>query len=87
MQINVFAFVRDLEEEENDFIYGEKTAYAECLEIIQTWSNAKSFGLDYGIEEKSFPCKCILFVIAVSLYNSSYVKGFILLFVLRIRRK
>ncbi len=38
--------------EENDFIYGEKTAYAECLEIIQTWSKAKSFGLDYNIEEK-----------------------------------
>lgn len=34
------------ESEENDFVYGEKTAYAECLEIIQTWSKAKSFGLD-----------------------------------------
>lgn len=37
---------------ENDFIYGEKTAYVECLEIIQTWSKAKSCSLDYNIEEK-----------------------------------
>ena len=40
------------EAEENDFIYGEKTAYAECLEIIQEWSEASSCGLDYDVEEK-----------------------------------
>ena len=40
------------EAEENDFVYGEKTAYVECLEIIQTWSKAKSSGLDYDIEKK-----------------------------------
>lgn len=36
----------------DDFICGERTAYVECLEIIQTWSKAKSCGLDYDIEEK-----------------------------------
>ncbi len=36
------------------FLYGEKTAYVECLEIIQQWEKADKNGLDYDIEEK-FP--------------------------------
>ena len=36
------------------FTYGEKTAYAECLEIIQLWEESESNGLDYEIEER-FP--------------------------------
>lgn len=38
--------------ESNEFCYGGKTAYVECLEIIQQWENAKSIGLDYEIEKK-----------------------------------
>ena len=36
------------------FQYGEKTAYAECLEVIQDWEKAKSNRLDFEIE-KRFP--------------------------------
>ena len=36
------------------FLYGEKLAYVECLEIIQRWQKAKRYGLNYKIEEK-FP--------------------------------
>ncbi len=37
---------------ETQFQYGERTAYTECLEIIQGWSKAKKYGLDFNIEEK-----------------------------------
>lgn len=36
------------------FAYGEKTAYIECLEWLQTWEYASLFGLDFDIEER-FP--------------------------------
>lgn len=36
------------------FTYGEKTAYTECLEIIQLWEESEINGLDYEIEER-FP--------------------------------
>ena len=36
------------------FTYGEKPAYAECLEIIQLREESESNGLDYEIEER-FP--------------------------------
>ena len=35
-----------------DFFYGEKTAYVECLEIIQQWEKSEIFGLGYDIEKK-----------------------------------
>ena len=38
--------------EQNDFTLGEKTAYVETLEILQSWKDAKSHGLDYRIEDK-----------------------------------
>ncbi|MBS5023627.1 MAG: hypothetical protein KH054_10795 [Firmicutes bacterium] len=45
-------YLRELSEKENDeFGYGEKTAYVECLEIIQQWEKAKENGLDYEIEK------------------------------------
>ena len=37
---------------DSDFLYGEKTAYVECLEIIQRWQEAESVGLHYSIEER-----------------------------------
>ena len=36
--------------EDDDFTYGEKTAYVECLEMMQLWVKAKKLGLDYRIE-------------------------------------
>ena len=38
--------------EKNAFAYGEKTAYVECLEVIQLWEKAQTFGLDYDIEPR-----------------------------------
>lgn len=34
------------------FIYGEKTAYVECLEWLQAWEYADRFGLNFNIEQK-----------------------------------
>lgn len=40
--------------EANPFFLGEKYAYVECLEMVQTWNEAKTRGLDYNIERR-FP--------------------------------
>lgn len=42
--------VKDSEDEQ--FLYGEKTAYVECLEIIQLWEHALTSGLDYDVESR-----------------------------------
>ena len=34
------------------FQYGERLAYTECLEWIQSWEKAKINGLDFDIEQK-----------------------------------
>ena len=34
------------------FQYGEKVAYIECLEMIQEWELAEENGLDFDIEKK-----------------------------------
>ena len=39
-------------EERNEFQYGERTAYTECLEWIQMWKYADINGLDFDIEQK-----------------------------------
>jgi len=42
-------------DDENQFAYGEKTAYAECSEWLQTvWEDAEKNGLNFDIE-KVFP--------------------------------
>ncbi len=47
--------LKDTKPNDNDcFGYGERTAYTECLEMIQLWKNAKQVGLDFEIEKK-FP--------------------------------
>lgn len=38
----------------NQFVYGEKVAYVECLEVLQLWEFAENYGLDYEIERR-FP--------------------------------
>ena len=40
--------------EKEQFILGERTAYVECLEIIQCWEHARKNGLDFDIEAR-FP--------------------------------
>ena len=37
---------------QSGFAYGAKTAYVECLEMIQLWDSAHKFGLDFEIESK-----------------------------------
>ncbi len=38
--------------DDEQFQYGEKIAYTECLEVIQDWENAKSYSIDYEIEKR-----------------------------------
>ena len=38
------------------FVYGEKTAYVECLEILSQWEHAQEHGLTFDIEER-FPLR------------------------------
>lgn len=49
-------YLDDLKEvgdnQNNLFAYGEKTAYTECLEVLQLWENAARHGLDFDIEKK-----------------------------------
>lgn len=45
--------LKDIKPDDADcFGYGERTAYTECLEMIQLWENAKQAGLDFEIEKK-----------------------------------
>lgn len=44
--------LKNSETETSGFVYGEKTAYTECLEMIQLWKKAKEIGLDVDIEKK-----------------------------------
>ena len=37
---------------ENSFLYGEQTAYTECLEWIGLWEYAAEHGLDFDIEKR-----------------------------------
>ncbi|MBE5764584.1 MAG: hypothetical protein E7339_03155 [Clostridiales bacterium] len=48
--LNELAEYREVEGEL--FEYGERTAYTECLEIIQEWVDAEKNGLDFNIEQK-----------------------------------
>ena len=40
--------------DEDLFCYGEKTAYTECLELLQEWEFAEANGLDFDVESR-FP--------------------------------
>ena len=40
------------DEDGQQFQYGERVAYTECLECIQEWEYAELNGLDFDIEEK-----------------------------------
>ena len=49
-------YVEELAEYKNEagqqFEYGEKTAYTECLEWIKSWKDAKTNGLNFEIESR-----------------------------------
>ena len=36
----------------NQFIFGEKTAYVECLEVIQSWEKSGQQNLNYNVQKK-----------------------------------
>ena len=38
--------------EGEEFQYGERVAYTECLECLQQWTNADRHGLDFDIEKR-----------------------------------
>ena len=40
--------------EETQFLYGEKTAYTECLEMLSCWDQAEKYGLNRDVEMR-FP--------------------------------
>ena len=40
------------DEEGQQFEYGERLAYTECLEWIQKWKYSRINGLDFDIEER-----------------------------------
>ena len=42
------------DEPTTQFVYGEKTAYVECLEFIANWDQAEENGLNFEVEER-FP--------------------------------
>ena len=45
-------YLEELSEGDMDFfVYGEKTAYVECLEILKGWEESTYHGLDFEIEE------------------------------------
>ena len=55
MMIHILlTYIEELSEytEEEEFLYGERLAYTECLEWIQTWRYAEVNGLDFDIEKK-----------------------------------
>ncbi|MCM1296877.1 MAG: hypothetical protein NC311_15165 [Muribaculaceae bacterium] len=49
-------YLEELKDEKDipseQFAYGEKTAYTECLEVLQLWKHSKRHGLDFNIETK-----------------------------------
>lgn len=49
-------YVEELAECKNvagqEFEYGEKTAYTECLEWIERWEDAKNNGLNFEVESR-----------------------------------
>ena len=42
--------IRDTDKEQ--FMYGEKTAFTECLEMVQLWEKAGENGLNFEVEAK-----------------------------------
>ncbi len=42
----------DVESSDDPFLYGEKTAYIECLEWVQVWDEAEKNGLGFQVEAR-----------------------------------
>ena len=56
--------------EGEEFQYGERVAYTECLECLQQWTNADRHGLDFDIE-KRYP----LFIASAYKYGLLFSNG------------
>ena len=56
MIAELLAYVEELFEYKNvegeQFQYGERLAYTECLEFLQAWTHAEANGLDFDIEKR-----------------------------------
>lgn len=56
MAARILEYLEELQcskaDDDDGYKYGEKTAYTECLEMIQRWEGAKRIGLDFEIEKK-----------------------------------
>ena len=56
MMVKLLGYVEELKDYRNvegeEFQYGERTAYTECLEMLQEWKEAKNKGLDFEIEKR-----------------------------------
>ncbi|MBR1967906.1 MAG: hypothetical protein IKA11_00735 [Clostridia bacterium] len=51
--IDLFTYYLDeINDIKTSFVHGEKTAYVECLQIIQGWEFAERYGLIGEIEDK-----------------------------------
>ena len=59
LELMISVLLRYLEEmkefqdiDSEQFEYGERVAYVECLEYVQLWERSKEYGLDSDIEKK-----------------------------------
>ncbi|MBE5737875.1 MAG: hypothetical protein E7348_05685 [Clostridiales bacterium] len=59
LELMISVLLRYLEEmkefqdiDSEQFEYGERVAYVECLEYVQLWERSKEYGLDFDIEKK-----------------------------------
>ncbi len=52
----ILSYVEELKEYKNErgkqFQYGERSAYTECLELLQMWEKAAENGLNFDIESR-----------------------------------
>lgn len=52
----LLAYIEELKEYQDEageqFEYGERVAYTECIEWIEGWEKSKERGLNFNIEEK-----------------------------------
>ena len=52
----LLGYIEELKEYQDEageqFEYGERVAYTECIEWIESWEKSKERGLNFNIEEK-----------------------------------
>lgn len=52
----LITYIKELIEivQEDEFAYGERVAYTECLEMVCLWKDCAKHGLDFDVEQR-FP--------------------------------